>query len=79
MFFAVIYLGHHYVADLLGGIVYATIAYVIVCSPQARLLAEKARRLPSRLRSRRVVEGGALAAEALVAVAPAESASREGR
>jgi len=79
VFFAVIYLGHHYVADLLGGIVYATIAYVIVCSPQARLLAEKARRLPSRLRSRRVVEGGALAAEALVAVAPAESASREGR
>jgi len=79
VFFAVVYLGHHYVADLLGGMVYATVAYVIVCSAPASRLAEKAWGLPSRLRSRRAVESGALGAEALVAVAPAESASREGR
>jgi hypothetical protein len=79
VFFAVVYLGHHYVADLLGGMLYATIAYAVVCSALARRLAEKARGLPSRLRSRRAVEGGALGVEALVAVAPAESDSREGR
>jgi len=79
MYFAIVYLGHHYVADLLGGMLYATIAYVVVCSAPARRLAENARGLASRLRSRRAVEGGALGAEALVAVAPAESASRERR
>jgi hypothetical protein len=79
VFFAVVYLGHHYVADLLGGIVYATVAYVVVCSSATRRLAEKARSLPLRLRSRRALEGSALGAEALVAVAPAESAGREGR
>jgi membrane-associated phospholipid phosphatase len=79
VFFAVVYLGHHYVADLLGGIVYATAAYVVVCSAPASRLMEKARGLASRLRSRRAVEGSALGAEALVAVASAQSASREGR
>jgi hypothetical protein len=79
VFFAVVYLGHHYVADLLGGIVYATVAYVIVCSAPASRLAEKARGMLSRLTSRRAVEGSALGAEALVAVAPAESARPEGR
>jgi hypothetical protein len=79
MYFAVVYLGHHYVADLLGGILYATVAYLIVCSAATRRLADRIRRLPSPLRSRRAVEGSALPAEALVAVAPAQSASREGR
>jgi hypothetical protein len=79
VYFAIVYLGHHYVADLLGGMVYATTAYVVVCSVPSSRLAEKARSLPSRLRSRRAVEGSALAAEALVAVAPAERAGREGR
>ena len=79
VFFAVVYLGHHYVADLLAGMVYATAAYVVVCSASASRLMEKARGLASRLRSRRAVEGSALGAEALVAVAPAQSASREGR
>jgi hypothetical protein len=79
VFFAVVYLGHHYVADLLGGILYATVAYVVVCSAPASRLARKARGLLSRLGSRRALEGSALGAEALVAVAPAESAGREGR
>jgi hypothetical protein len=79
VYFAVVYLGHHYVADLLGGILYATAAYVVVCSSLTRRLAEKAGGLPSRLRDRRALEDSALGAEALVAVAPAESASREGR
>jgi membrane-associated phospholipid phosphatase len=79
VYFAVVYLGHHYVADLLGGMVYATTAYLIVCSASASGLAEKARSLPSRLKRRRAAEGSALGAEALVAVAPAESASLEGR
>jgi hypothetical protein len=79
VFFAVVYLGHHYVADLLGGIVYATVAYLIVCSAPTRRLADKIRGLPAALRSRRAVERSALGAEALVAVAPAESASREDR
>jgi PAP2 superfamily len=79
VFFAIIYLGHHYVADVLGGIFYATTAYVVVCSTPVRRLAEKAWRLPSRLRSQRTVEGDALGAEALVTVMSAESTSREGR
>jgi membrane-associated phospholipid phosphatase len=58
VYFAIIYLGHHYVADVLGGVVYATAAYAIVCSPAAGRLAQAAAPLASRFGWRRAVEGG---------------------
>jgi hypothetical protein len=74
VWFAVVYLGHHYVADLLGGILYATAAYVIVCSPVGRRLGQAARSLPSRLGGTRPAKRGVLSDEGLAAVAPSEPA-----
>jgi hypothetical protein len=76
VFFMVIYLGHHYVADILGGVIYATGAYVIVCSPAARRLAQRATSLASRLGRRRAAEGDAVGAES-VALTPAGESRRK--
>jgi len=32
MFLAIVYLGHHYAVDVIGGVLYAMVAYVLVCS-----------------------------------------------
>lgn len=64
VFFAVVYLGHHYVADLLGGIIYASASYVIVCSPATARVVETARSLSARLRGRRSAEPAIVTVEA---------------
>jgi membrane-associated phospholipid phosphatase len=73
MYFSVLYLGHHYFVDVLAGILYATVAYVIVCSPAARRVAQAVRSLPSRLRGARAMEGAVEGADAPAAMAPAEN------
>jgi membrane-associated phospholipid phosphatase len=47
VFFAVVYLGHHYVADVIGGIVYASASYALVCGPVGEWFA-RLRWLPQR-------------------------------
>jgi hypothetical protein len=39
VFFSVIYLGHHYVADVIGGVVYASTTYALVCGPIGQKMA----------------------------------------
>lgn len=78
VWFAIVYLGHHYVVDLLAGMLYATAAYVIVCSPAASRLAQAVRPLQYRLRKPRRARGGEEGTEALMPVAPGGSSSREG-
>jgi membrane-associated phospholipid phosphatase len=34
VWFSAIYLGEHYVIDVIGGIAYATIAYIIACNKE---------------------------------------------
>jgi membrane-associated phospholipid phosphatase len=33
VFLACVYLGHHYMADIIGGVIYATVAFYVVCGP----------------------------------------------
>jgi membrane-associated phospholipid phosphatase len=47
VFFAVVYLGHHYVVDIIGGIVYASASYALVCGPVGEWVA-RLRWLPQR-------------------------------
>jgi len=49
VFFAVIYLGHHYVIDVIGGVLYASVSYALVCGPVGEWLAQASRRVVSRL------------------------------
>jgi hypothetical protein len=72
MCFALVYLGHHYVADLLAGVLYATVAYAIVCSSLGTRLSQMLRPLSSPLRGLRSVKRDAIGTEA-VAVTPGET------
>ena len=47
MYFSIVYLGHHYVVDILGGIAYAVVAYVLCATD---LVAERVSALWRRLR-----------------------------
>lgn len=46
VFFASVYLGHHYVVDIIAGVIYASAAYYLVCGPVGEYLAQT-RRLPT--------------------------------
>jgi membrane-associated phospholipid phosphatase len=72
MFFSVVYLGHHYVADLLGGVIYGSAAYFVVCSPAVRRLVRAVPSLASRLRDHTAIEGDAVSAEGVVAGTPVD-------
>jgi len=50
---AVVYLGHHYVVDLIGGVVYASVTYYLVCGPIGARTAAAAAALRERVRGRR--------------------------
>jgi len=39
VFFSIVYLGHHYVADIIGGVLYASASYVLVCGPVGQRVA----------------------------------------
>jgi membrane-associated phospholipid phosphatase len=39
---AVVYLGHHYVVDVIGGFIYASIGYWLVCGPVGEYVAKRA-------------------------------------
>jgi membrane-associated phospholipid phosphatase len=41
VWFAIVYLGHHYVVDIVGGVIYAVAAYWLVTSPVARNLGDR--------------------------------------
>jgi hypothetical protein len=47
VFFSVLYLGHHYVVDVIAGVVYASVAYALVCGPVGERIA-RLRWLPQR-------------------------------
>ena len=49
VFFAVVYLGHHYVIDVIGGVVYASASYALVCGPVGEWLLRSSRQLMSRI------------------------------
>ena len=49
VFFAVVYLGHHYVIDVIGGVVYASASYALVCVPVGEWLLRSSRQLMSRI------------------------------
>ena len=70
-------LAHHYVADLLGGVLYGTVAYVIVCSPAARRPAVMARSLHRRLRGQPAVGLVVSPAKVVATTAPVESVGSE--
>lgn len=56
VYLAVVYLGHHYVVDLIAGVIYASAAYYLVCGPVAAKAMAAARAvlaLTSSLRGRR--------------------------
>jgi PAP2 superfamily len=46
-FFSIVYLGHHYVIDIIAGVAYASAAYVLVCGPLGDWVA-RLRWLPQR-------------------------------
>jgi uncharacterized protein (TIGR03663 family) len=46
VFFASVYLGHHYVVDIIGGVIYASAGYYLVCGPVGEYFARN-RRLPT--------------------------------
>ena len=45
---SVVYLGHHYVVDLIGGIIYASIGYWIVCGPVGEYVVRRANEAATR-------------------------------
>jgi uncharacterized protein (TIGR03663 family) len=49
VFFSSVYLGHHYVVDIIGGVIYASAAYYLVCGPVGEYFA-RTRRLPAWVR-----------------------------
>jgi hypothetical protein len=73
VWFGVVYLGHHYVADLLGGVLYATAAYAIVCSPVGERMARAIRSLAPWRRGTHPASSGAPSAHALAPASSAES------
>ena len=50
---AVVYLGHHYVVDLIGGVIYASATYYVVCGPLGKRSVAAAVALRERWRRRR--------------------------
>ena len=72
MFVALIYLGHHYVADILGGMLYATAAYAIVCSSLGARLGRAAHLLLPRLSGGRTAQRSPGGLEALAPTSSAE-------
>jgi PAP2 superfamily/Glycosyltransferase family 87 len=49
VFLAVVYLGHHYVIDVIGGVAYASAAYVLVCGPIGERAIQAAARMAARV------------------------------
>ena len=78
VFFAVVYLGHHYVADIIGGVVYASASYVLVCGPIGQRLAQMRWKFPlgvaGRGRTIRGLEGAGVPGSLAGAVMNADNA-----
>lgn len=60
VWFAITYLGHHYVVDVIGGVIYASAAYFAATESSLRRYARIGEWLRSRLRHRRLGEKPAL-------------------
>ncbi len=56
VFLSSVYLGHHYVVDIIGGVYYASVSYYLVCGPVGEYLARN-RRLFGSPRGAPVIRG----------------------